>query len=266
MRRLLMMVAILALVSSATFAGSNPGVVLSVHGDVLGVATVDITSPGTMVCDLPMPATCEELSTTAVNTALDPCAYYLVVVVSPPENSPNFNTVTFGLGDYDPAGTYVRDFGTCHDGLISELPGAGWPGPNTGTSTSISPACWEGNTLQPVYYFGVYNYGTTPVMPLSDHPGFQGSVVDCGSPPEEDFFEGYGEIEGTNPDCPGGVQPELGACCFGADCVMLFEIDCLGQSGVWYGPEVCGPDGYPCPQEPTPTKDSTWGSIKNIYR
>lgn len=260
MRRLLMVMAILALSSSAFAVGSNPGVLLSVQGDVLGVATIDEASP----CDLiEMPTTCEGLVTGATNTADDPLAFYLLVVVSPLENSPNFSTVTFGVGAWaGPA--YISATGWCHP-TGTEITGTGWPGQGTGTSVSIAPDCWSGNYLQPVYYFGVYNYGATPVIPLAPHPVQNSGVVDCSADPQEDLFEGYGELEGINPPCPGG-QPEPAACCFGPVCVMLLETECTDQGGDWYGPEVCGEFNYPCPQEETPTSETTWGSIKNIYR
>jgi hypothetical protein len=260
MRRLLMAMALLVLVSGSAFAvGSNPGVVLAVQGDVLGVATVDAASP----CDLiAMPTTCEGLVTGATNTAGDPCAFYLMVVVSPPENTPNFNTVTFGVGSWTGTG-YILHTGWCHP-TGSELPSTGWPGMNTGTSVSIAPDCWTGNYLQPVYYLGVYNYGTPFEIPLAGHPTQGQSVVDCAADPQLDEFVGLGVIEGANPTCPGG-QPEPGACCFGPLCVMLLEELCAEQDGDWYG-GVCGTNNEPCPQEPTPTNETTWGNIKSIYR
>jgi hypothetical protein len=258
MRRLLLAMAILAITAGVAFAGPNAGVVLSVQGNALGVET-----EGAPCTAIALPATCEELVTGAT-ADVSGISWYLAVVVSPAANTPNFNTVVFGMGAYDSyADGYVSFFGPCVAGAL-EVSTAGWPGAGTGTAVSWAPDCLYGY-MEPVYFFGTYNYGGT--IPLGAHPVQPTSVVDCSADPQEDLLEGLGAIEGANPTCPGGVEPEPGACCFGPTCVMLLETECAGQAGVWYGGE-CGPDNEPCPQDPdpTPTQETTWGSIKNIYR
>jgi hypothetical protein len=55
--------------------------------------------------------------------------------------------------------------------------------------------------------------------------------------------------------------PAPGACCFGPNCVLLFDTECAAQGGVWYG----GPcDPNPCP--PVPTEETSWGRVKATYR
>lgn len=256
MRRLLLAIALLAVTAGMAFAGPNAGVVLSVQGNVDGVET-----EGAPCTAIALPATCEELVPNAT-ADLNGVNWYLVVVASDPANTPNFNTVTFGLGAYDPySDGYIGFFGPCVPGAL-EVSTGGWPLGGEGTAVSWAPDCLYG-LLEPVYFFGVYSYGGT--IPLGLHPTQGGSVVDCSADPQTDDFAGFGGMEGTNPTCPGGTQPEPGACCFGPTCVMLLETECAAQSGVWYGGD-CGPNNEPCPQEPTPTQETTWGSIKNIYR
>lgn len=258
MRRLLLAMALLAVTAGMAFAGPNAGVVLSVQGNVDGVETNGVP------CDaIALPATCEELVPNAT-ADVNGVNWYLVVVVSDPANTPNFNTVVFGLGAYDPyADGYIGFYGPCVPGAL-EITTGGWPLGGEGTAVSWAPDCLTGY-MEPVYFFGVYPYGGS--IPLGVHPVQGGSVVDCSADPQTDDFVGFGGMEGVNPECPGGTQPEPGACCFGPDCVLLLETECADQGGDWYGDPECGPDNEPCPQEPpTPTQETTWGSIKNIYR
>jgi hypothetical protein len=259
MRRLLLATAILAIASGVAFAGPNEGVILSIQGNAQGVET-----EGYPCVAIALPAECEDMVTGATPDATG-ISWYLAVVVSPAENTPNFNTVVFGLEAYEPyADGFIAFTGPCVAGAL-EVSTANWPLGGEGTAVSWAPDCLYGY-MEPVYFFGTYNYGG--VIPLGAHPVSPSVVVDCTADPASDAFVGFGQIEGTNPDCPGGPDPEPAACCFGATCVMLLQTECADQQGVWYGPEVCGADNYPCPQDPpeTPTLDTTWGSIKNIYR
>lgn len=258
MRRLLMATAILAIASGVAFAGPNAGVVLSVHGDQSGLST------GGLPCEIQLPGTCEELNPVAVT---DPEGYltYLVVVVSPLGNTPNFNTVVFGMGAWTPyVDGFVGAYGSCVPGALAvPTDEENWPNGGEGMALSWAPGCLNGH-LEPVYFFCNYAAYAGGVIPLGPHPTQPSGVVDCSADPAFDPFDGFGGLNGTNPDCPGEIE-EPGACCFGPTCVMCLEIDCVAQGGVWYGPDVCGADNWPCPQEPTPTKETTWGSIKNIY-
>ncbi|MBU1700694.1 MAG: hypothetical protein KJ970_07365 [Candidatus Eisenbacteria bacterium] len=260
MRGFCLVVMLLILTSGVAVAGPNAGVVLSVQGNVDGAAT-----NGSPCTEIALPAACEDLIPSATDD-VDGVSWYLVVVVSPPENTPNFNTVVFGLGDYTASNTYIGFYGPCVTGAL-EISTQDWPNPNQGTAVSWAPNCING-IMEPVYYFGVYAYSAGNI-PLAVHPVQGGVVVDCSANPTTDDLEGFGVMgvggnAGSNPECPGGVQPEPGACCFGPDCVLLLETQCVEQAGDWYG-GACNPDGSPCPPDPNPVQETTWGSIKVVY-
>ena len=99
----------------------------------------------------------------------------------------------------------MADWGPCDlIGSPLEIPGDGWPGPNTGTAVSWAPDCWSGD-LVPVYWLVTYAYASG-VIPLEAHPIQNSTFVDCSSPPIEDTISGYGSMgfgfSGQNP-CPG---------------------------------------------------------------
>lgn len=77
----------------------------------------------------------------------------------------------------------------------------------------------------------------------------------------EPYTEGYQIQPRKLEDIYSQPAPE-GACCFGPDCVLLTEEDCLAGEGEWYGNDSCDPN--PCPT--TPAESSSWGEIKNLYR
>lgn len=193
MRRLLLAMAILAVTAGIAFAGPNAGVVLSVQGNALGVET-----NGDVCAALALPATCEELVTGATPDA-GGISWYVAVVVSPAANTPNFNTVVFGLGPFNMGDNYISYTGACVPGAL-EVSSGGWPGPNEGTAVSWAPDCLNGH-MESVYYFGTYNY-YGGIIPLGDfHPTQPSVVVDCSADPQEDPFEGFGERR-CQPDMP----------------------------------------------------------------
>jgi hypothetical protein len=65
--------------------------------------------------------------------------------------------------------------------------------------------------------------------------------------------------------CDPNPCPFLGTvCCVGADCFIVFsEAECTGMGGDWY-PDDSTCDPNPCP--PVPADDTSWGSIKALYR
>ncbi|MBU2690734.1 MAG: hypothetical protein KJ970_07375 [Candidatus Eisenbacteria bacterium] len=189
---------ILALTVGIVSAGPNEGVVLAVQGNVLGQQVDSHSSP----CDIDIPVDCEDMDTHAV--PYYGASWYLAVVVSPPENTPNFSTVVFGLGDFNMAENYIAFTGSCVHGAL-EVTTAGWPGPGEGTAMSWAPDCLYGY-MEPVYYFGTYNYNDG-VIPLGVHPVQGGVVVNCSEDPEMDSFEGFGAMEGDNPACPFVPEP-----------------------------------------------------------
>ncbi|MBU1701287.1 MAG: hypothetical protein KJ970_07380 [Candidatus Eisenbacteria bacterium] len=258
MRWFIISIVITALASGAAFAGPNAGARLMVQGNVNGVST-----NGFICADIPIPSTCEEMDPSAIPDSETSLYWYLAVVVSPPDNTPNFNTIVFGLGDYITADTYIGYWGPCIAGAL-EISTDGWPFPGEGTAVSWTPDCVYGY-MEPVYYFGVYGYAAGDI-PLDVHPIQGGVVVDCSVDPQSDDFFGFGAMgvagsPGSNPYCP-GLEPAPGACCFGPTvCVMLLEEDCLSEGGEWYGGDC---EDAPC--GPNPTQTTTWGSIKSVYR
>ncbi len=81
---------------------------------------------------------------------------------------------------------------------------------------------------------------------------------------EECTLAGGSQFE-ANTDCAhfNCPQPPTGACCFGEQCVVETENDCVANGGAYQG------DGTGCEPNPchiTPTRPSSWGKIKGLYR
>jgi hypothetical protein len=273
MKRLVLAMAFLALGAGVALAGPNAGLTLTPMGNVAGAETEG--NPCGVIAGQ-LPDVCEGTDPNAAPD-LGGVEWYIAVAAG---DGLCFNTITFGVGDYDPYACYVAGFGPCFPELDPlEIPsGADWPGPFTGTSVSWAPNCLCGD-LVPVYYFGFYIYYGGGSVPFGDFfPGQTASAVSCDSPPEEDVIEGFGAMGcGDDPghqECP-SVGPILGACCVDMDqdgidetCIPdTEEIECfeiLGGS-LWFPDTPCGPNNEPCPQ-PVPVQETTWGQIKSIYR
>jgi hypothetical protein len=271
MKKLVLAMAFLALGAGVALAGPNAGLTLTPHGNVDGVET----NGDPCGAFIPPGVTCED---TNPNAAPDPSGveWYVVLAAG---NSLAFNTIVFGVGDYDPYACYLAGSGPCFGDLNPlEVPSAGWPGPNSGTAVSWAPECLTGD-LVPVYYFGFYVYYGGGSVPLGDfYPGQVAAVVSCESPPEEDLIADFGAIGcGDDPGeqaCPDAQEPR-GACCVDADgdgidetCIPgVTEFECFEELGgsLWFPDTDCGPNNEPCPQ-PTPVQETTWGQIKSIYR
>jgi hypothetical protein len=212
--------AALMIVASTAHAGPNEGIVLTPHGNVKCAETSgDICG----VLEAQLPDTCEE---TDPNACPDSYGLEMYIAVAAGETELAFNTITFGIGEYDLYACYLPTYGPCRPDLGAlEIPSAGWPDPYTGTSISWAPNCLHG-TLVPVYYFGFYVYYSGGPVPFGDfYPGRPATVTSCGDPPEEDPIVGFGVI-----GC--GDDP---------------------------GQQVC-------PGGPVPARPTTWGQIKRIYR
>lgn len=193
------------LVTSTCLAGMDDGGVLVVHHD-----------PGLVFsasCDsLIVPADCSQLNAAA---AADGSPQLWFVLAAFPDNlQDRFSTVTFGLGEYQDTNLVIGDWGACDIiGSSLEIPSDGWPGPNSGTSISWSPAC-GGGKLIPVYWFLTYAYAAGTI-PLADtFPGQSANFVDCSSFPAEEPISDFGTmgfgVPGQN-TCPatlgGGEGP-----------------------------------------------------------
>jgi hypothetical protein len=237
MRSVRLLLVALFLVPAAISAGPNDGIFLAVHGNVSGIETSDI-------CDI-VPPSCEELIPSADPDA-DGIEWYVIVAVSPDQNAPNFSTIIFGIGPYDPALCNIVFHGACHPELNPvEVPSPEWPGPNSGTAVSWAPDCLT-ERMEPVYYLGLYSYGPGQ-LPLGDfNPGHPSVVVGCSDLEEDPIVTfgalGCGGAPGANPSCEGDP---IGACCFDGVCILMPDDGCLSQGGEFY-PGLCEPN--PCPQ------------------
>jgi hypothetical protein len=272
---------LLLVLVTGSYAGPNAGVTLTPMGNVSGAETNGDVC-GTIGAQLP--AVCEDMNPNAAPDILG-VEWYIAVAAG---NGLCFNTIVFGIGDYDPYACYVAGYGPCSPDLGPlEIPSAGWPGPHSGTAVSWAPNCLCGD-LVPVYYFGFYvYYGGGPVPFGNFYPGNSATVVSCTSPPEEDPItdpndDGFFGIIGCGDD-PGHTEckqvgPILGACCVDMDgdggpetCFPdVSEEDCFEvlDGMVWFPETPCenpGEPGWPC-DPTTPAEQTTWGQIKSIYR
>lgn len=270
MRRVCLILALLAVVAGAALAGPNVGVVLTPQGNVQCVETF-----GDICGQIQLPDACED---TDPNSCPDSGGVEWFLVLAAGHAPLSFTTITFGIGDYDPYACYLGSFGPCHADLGPlEISSDGWPGPLTGTSVSWAPNCLTG-MLVAVYYFGFYVYYGGDSVPLGDFfPGQTAAVVSCDDPPSEEPIAGFGIMGcGDAPGqqfCPDG---EGGACCVDMDgddipetCIPnVNETECFQVLGgsLWFPGMNCGPNNEPCPQPPVPTERSTWGRIKSVYR
>lgn len=222
MRTLGLALILTLLLLTGSHAGPNEGGALNVQGNVDGVDTNG--DPCTVI---PIPANCFELVNVAQPDANG--VEWFVVVATSVYYPLSFNTITFGLGNYETGECYIGFFGPCvpEGTQVLEIPSEGWPGPNTGTSVSWAPDCLQGEIV-PIYYFGIYVYGGGGTIPLADaYPGQPAAFVSCDTPPEEDPVIGFNAFYCGETAPPSGTEP------------------------------ICGKPA---------TRKTTWGQIKNIYR
>lgn len=227
MRRLGLALTLMLVVVAGNHAGPNEGGVLNVQGNVDGVDT-----GGDPCTGVPIPAYCYELMNAAQPDA-NGVEWFVVVASNEVLGTPlRFEAITFGVGDYDAGTCYIAFYGPCVPAGMNaqEIPSEGWPGPNTGTSVSWAPDCLQGGlgTVVPIYYFGLYTYGGGGAVQLADsYPGIPASFSSCDTPPFE-------------------------------DAVYAFGVFHCGDVGGQYGSEP-----FCCC---SPTRKTTWGQIKGIYR
>jgi hypothetical protein len=276
MKTLVLALTLLLIPLTGSHAGPNAGLTLTPMGHVSGIG-----SSGDVCADISvqLPENCEDMDPNATPDA-NGVEWYIAVAAG---DGLCFNTIVFGIGDYDPYACYLAAYGPCFPEFAPlEIPSSGWPGPNTGTAVSWAPNCLCGD-LVPVYYFGFYVYYGGGPVPFGDfYPGNSATVVSCTSPPEEDPITdpngdlmfgiiGCGDDDGYT-ECNGA--PTVGACCIDEDgdgidetCIPgTTEIQCFEVFGgsLWFPDTGCGPNNEPCPQ-PTPVEETTWGQIKSMY-
>lgn len=288
MKKVLLAVAALSCLGSVALAGPNAGGTLIAGLSVGTVYTVDNTG----YCGSSTTTDCAATVNTVGGT--DPAVINILAAFN---GSPRLAGVTFGV-TYD---VNLLEAGPCGD---FELPTGDWPSSGEGTAVTWSTA--QTDLLVEVYWFAAYDYyGTGGSINLGPHPTQGGNFADDDVPSNIDPIAGYGIFGFSEPGftpCP-DAGPRPGACCFpDGSCVVLFEDECTAGGGSFQGEgTTCDPDPCPdptgaccidstcviltaaecgaqggnylgdgtnCDDDPcvVPTIESSWGSLKNIYR
>jgi hypothetical protein len=306
MKKFLMVLALLALVSAPALAVDGPNVhgVLIVHDTGLAYTT-----------DLPIPPLSDSPSVCSATDNEAPLGeerVWKVYAAFPAGSSPRLVSADWGIY-FPPVGDgyiTVETGGSPHP-LTDFVQGQnGFPTASGGgigqyflhTATSL---------ITELYWFGGWAYGgltgtEVQVFATGPHPVQTTSIfVDDARPPNKDAISGYGTLGFGGPGytpCPTGVVE--GACCFpdGA-CLQLDPAVCIQQGGTFFGgpclPNPCPiavhgacclPSGecqfttpalclgiggvyqgndIPClpnPCHPIPVESRSWGQVKSIYR
>jgi len=234
---------LLPLSFSIASAGPNAWGGIQVHDAGLAYTT-DLPS----YCGLGnMPGQCQDLDARLDGSDPEHIQVWKVFATFPEGSSPRLKGMTFGVGYTD--GLVLAAWGPCigdpNQGAV-ELPGGGWPGPDTGTSIVFQYT--QTSLLIECYWFAGYNYGAPQPQRfwLGEHPDpvLGGMFGDDSVPALLDPIFGYGQLgferDGLVP-CP----PSVGACCFpDGHCEWIPDGDC--PTGDWREGVLCDPN--PCPQ------------------
>jgi hypothetical protein len=269
MRKLLLVMAVLAASAGAATAGANPDAQLMVHGWQQGGPTTGNTC-NDIYESIPGEKCCEDLIPNTATADPELGVYWgLLMVASKASNDVEVNTVTFGVAST--TGPYIAYIELCPGpggGAPLEVPSDTWPVPPSGNSLSWSPDCLRGCAV-PIMAIGVAAAGSGQICFGDTYPQQPAAVVDCQSPPGSDpliCFDCFGVAGDPGVKCPCEGPPPTGACCDEQDnCTVTIEADCVAPSE-WLGAGTdCGPPN-PCLEPPTATQETTWGQIKTIYR
>ena len=176
--------------------------------------------------------------------------FYVLVAWAQPKT---FCAAEFGLGGYDSGLVSFSQHGACGvDPQSIPTTTPPWPAPNSGIAIAWAADNAPSGNFVPVYFFGCYLYGSgygSTTIPLTEDPAqaFIGTAS-CDVPPVTYPAYEWGTLginaEGASACFMPGPEPE--ACCFGPDCVLMLEDDCIAQGGEFYG-GVCDPN--PCPPD-----------------
>jgi hypothetical protein len=211
--------------------------------------------------------------------------------------------VEFGI-EYEETAPSITGYGFCVPSNGLEIPGIGWPAPDTGTSIATTDVPWTGNFL-PVYWFTGYSYYGPGVFQLTDHPGTPSVVAFANCVSQEFPAECFGALGFGEPGsdcCP--PTPIPSACCLSdGTCILTDDADeCIAQGGNWFPglfcdqvecpalavccvdhvcyfvdaqecaalggvlhPEYTGCVGEPC-EALTPAAPTSWGAIKATFK
>jgi hypothetical protein len=242
MKKFLMALAVLALVSAPAMAGPNANGTLLAHDTGLAY-TVDSTS---YPSDPPVCG--ENGGTVDAQIDLDFIGVWKIYAAFPDGSSPRLKALpmgaTFSAQVFVVAGGLpdpVNDF---------EVPQGGWP-TVSGGGTGVSFGVVKTALMNECYWFGGYGYGAPGVFQIAPHPVQPMLFIDDSVPPQEDPIVALGSLgfgQEGNIACP-GTGPVEGACCFpNGDCQLLLPDACLGAGGAVVG-GPCDPNPCPIPQE-----------------
>lgn len=241
MKKLLLALAIMALICSPAMAARNANGAMVMHTD-----NALAFSLGSTYCGTAIPTTCDALNTTA--TRVDANVVWLIGAWLPTA-SPGVAGAQFGV-NY--SAEVVADFeawGACGPGVL-EIPDAGWPdgGAPVGTAIAFTAPVYPANNLLTLYWFAIDYVADGMWIESRTYPRTDtAEFADDGNPPQIDLCFNFGRVAwnvaGFN-HCP-TVPVETGACCFpDGTCQVLNPTEC---TGVYQGADtVCNPN--PCPQ------------------
>lgn len=303
MRRVLLALAVMGLVTGAAYAQDLTGGVFIAHS-VPGLAYSTDAPAGGWCGQLPTLAGCAAQNNDNIQSVDAPMVWFVVAAFL---QDSQWCGVEFGL-QY-PSGTNtgysISANGYCVPSSALEIPGDTWPASGQGTSVVTTDIPWSGN-FKPVYWFAGYAYSACTVQ-LGDNPGTPGPTAFANCSQVEFPAAQYGAIGFGMPGvdaCPIPPQPDQWACClYDGTCVLLETADlCMAAGGEWFQgllceavtcpvPGVCcvdhlcyfvhedecvalggvlHPEFVDCTNEPcqalTPAEPSNWGTIKAIYR
>ena len=306
MKKFLMALVVLAIVSGPALAGPNANGVLMVHNT--GVAFS--TDPFPTV----KPACVDIVNTVAMDNAIGAQStpvVWKVYAVFPLANTPRLKSLGWGitLSAVNGGGVVIEHNGAPSDSVFF-ITSAGWPPATVGIAEvgmSLAGNVWT-SPVDEMWWFSGYAYAGAVGEPqmfnvvANSQLGNQ-LFGDDGIPALVDPIAGYGSLGFGQPGhtfCPTGIV--IGACCFTTGtCQMLSAVECQTAGGSFFGgdcavtvcpipvygaccvggvcnvvtPGVCQGaggtyygNGTICEPSPcpVPTETKSWGQIKNDYR
>lgn len=299
MRRVLLALAVMGLVTGAAYAQDLTGGVFIAH-HTQGLA---------FTIDTPVGGWCGQCALTSCdaqnndNLGLGTTNWVWFVVAAFLQDS-QWCGVEFGL-QYNP-NVVLTQKGVCAPGAFLEIPGDTWPLSGQGVSVVTTDIPWSGN-FKPVYWFAGYAYYGPGVVQLGDNLGTPGPTAFANCQQVEfpaDCYGGMGYGTLGVDCCPEVVVPDEWACClYDGTCILTQTADeCMAAGGEWFvgllcpavtcpTPAVCcvehicyfvhpdecqalggvlHPEFVDCVDNPcdelTPADPTNWGTIKAIYR
>ncbi len=244
MKKILLMLGVLALICSPAMAGKNAGGSMIVHTNDAVVYTGTGQYCGV---DYDDPGSCENAGTQTDLLNIQAVIWFLAAF--DPASNPGVSVCYFGDDTNLPPGEgWISAWGPCGPDGTLEVPDAGWPdNPATAGNSVAFGTPIAGVHLFPFYMFASWGfdgaYFGTGINPTGGYAGFESDDV----PSIPDGTDRFGHVywlaagDNTCPEPPGAT----GACCYpDGTCEVVAEADCAGQ---YLGDDtVCDPN--PCDQ------------------